>query len=77
MDAHVNLRPARDLSSLAPCRIQAVLDMALEASGSGGQKMHQQGIHQIPKSQQKRDSLQIPAQSRITYLWPKFAAWVL
>src|ERR1700677_483827 len=44
MDARVNPRPARDCRSLAPCRVQAVLDVALAAAGSGGQKMHQQGI---------------------------------
>src|SRR4051812_23539813 len=37
----VNPRPARDSRSLAPCRVQAVLDVALAASGSHGQKMRQ------------------------------------
>ena len=44
MEARFDPRPARDRCSLAPCRVQAVLDMALAASGSGRQKMSQQGI---------------------------------
>src|SRR4051794_38721528 len=35
MEARVDLRPARDSCSLASCRVQAVLDLALAASGSG------------------------------------------
>src|SRR4051794_4477836 len=44
MEARVDHRPARDTRSLAPCRIQAVLGVALAASSSQGQKMRQQGI---------------------------------
>jgi hypothetical protein len=43
-EARVDPRPARDCCSLAQCRVQAVLDVALAPSGSGGQKMRQQGI---------------------------------
>ena len=41
MEARVDPRPARDSRSLAQGRVQAVLDMALAASGSRGKKMRQ------------------------------------
>src|SRR3954466_13596480 len=44
MEARVDPRPARDCCSLASCRVQAVLEVALAPWGSGGQKMRQQGI---------------------------------
>src|ERR1035441_6272748 len=54
METCIDPRPTGDGRSLAPCRVQAVLDVALAAPASRGKKTRQQGIAQAAFSHGRR-----------------------
>src|ERR1017187_4891835 len=56
MEASFASRPARDCDSLAPGRVQVILDVALEASGPRGKKVRQQGIARTDLSHGRGES---------------------